>query len=188
MVNWRRWELIDLFQDPNNLPAFLDISLPGISIEERLHLFELLHPVHRLLDFWCGHSNQTPAWSPISDWQLSDWQAAQVHLHPQLKTTQVREELITCVTRQRSFEISRFLNASAGVDVPLLLDSTIATCLLPLWDSPQSFTSLVERWLQVRPVNPVTLEPVSEASALNELKQLLSQLEVFLYVLLETSP
>ena len=55
MVAFNGWDLMELFKEPNNLPAFLGMSLPNISVEERLHLFELFHPVHRLLDFWCGH-------------------------------------------------------------------------------------------------------------------------------------
>jgi len=48
MVNWRQWDLMDLFKekDPENLLA---MSLPETTLEERLHLYELLSPV-RLLD------------------------------------------------------------------------------------------------------------------------------------------
>lgn len=38
-----------LFKEPENLPAFLAMSLPATTGEEQLHLFELLHPAHRLL-------------------------------------------------------------------------------------------------------------------------------------------
>lgn len=44
MVNWRQWGLMSLFKEPDNLPAFLAMSLPDTTIEEQLHLFELLHP------------------------------------------------------------------------------------------------------------------------------------------------
>ncbi|HEY9667170.1 MAG TPA: class I SAM-dependent methyltransferase, partial [Coleofasciculaceae cyanobacterium] len=69
MVNWRQWNLMKLFKDPDNLPVFLAMSLPEISVEQRLRLFELLHPIHRLLDFWCGHPNQASDWIPVSEWQ-----------------------------------------------------------------------------------------------------------------------
>jgi len=45
--------------------------------------------------------------------------------------------------------------------------------------------SLVEQWLQIRSQMAVNLEPVSEQTATSEVKELLSGLEVFLYVLLE---
>src|SRR6476469_2358757 len=92
MVNWRHWEVTDLFKDSNNLPAFLEMSLPEISVEDRLHLFELLHPIHRLIDFWCGHPNQEQQFLPVPAWTLSDWQEAKVHLHPQLKNPQSKED------------------------------------------------------------------------------------------------
>lgn len=38
MVNWRQWNLMALFKEPGNLPAFLAISLPDTTVEERLHL------------------------------------------------------------------------------------------------------------------------------------------------------
>ena len=73
MVNWRQWDLMDLFKDPDDLPTFLGMSLPDTSREERLQLFELLHPINRLLDFWCCHPNQAQSFAPIAEWTDSDW-------------------------------------------------------------------------------------------------------------------
>jgi len=183
MINWRYWELMDLFQDPENLPAFLAMSLPEVPLEERLHLFELLHPVHRLLDFWCAHPNQTQDYVPVSEWSTEDWQEAQVRLHPQLTTPQAREKLIDCINSRRPFEISQLISLPART--PITVDSHIAACLLPLWEGPQSFMSLVERWQIVQPINAITLEPVNVQTAFEEIQKLLSSLEVYLYVLLE---
>ena len=101
MVNWRQWNLMDLFkeQDLENLPVFLAMSLPEIPVEEWLHLFELLRPVHRLLDFWCGHPNQSQSFVPVAEWTLSDWQEAQVHLQPQVRMLELQEELVRCITQ-----------------------------------------------------------------------------------------
>jgi SAM-dependent methyltransferase len=185
MLNWRHWEVIDLFKEPDNLPVFLGMNLPELSVEERLHLFELLHPMHRLLDFWCGHPNQAKPFVPVAEWTLSDWQKVQVHLHPQLKTPQTREDLSECIAKQRPFEFSRYLPVTTTS--PITIESTMAACLLPLWErvEPVTFTSLVERWLKIRPFHPVTLEPLDGKTAFNEVKKLLSNLEVFIYVLLE---
>ncbi|GAB4292332.1 MAG: class I SAM-dependent methyltransferase [Oscillatoriaceae cyanobacterium] len=182
MVNWREWELLDLFKNPDNLPAFLAISLPELSVEERLHIFELLNPVHRLMDFWCGHANQSQPFMSLSDWSEIDWQNAVVELHPQLKTHQFKEYLIDCINHHHPCEISRYLQVPTIT--PIFIDSSIAPCLLPLWDAPQSVTFLVERWLQVSPVNPATLEPVPAEKASSEVIELLQKLETFLYVLL----
>lgn len=183
MVKWRQWELMDLFQDPNDLPSFLAMSLPDISVEEQLHLFELLQPTNRLLDFWCAHPTASANFSSAAEWDVAEWQRAQVQLHPQLKTPTVKEKLTECITERQPFNISQFIPEPARTSI--IVDSHIATCLLPLWEGSQSFTSLVKRWQVVKPVDPITLEPVSEETALEEVKQFLSNLEVYLYVLVE---
>lgn len=183
MVNWRHWELMDLFKEPENLPHFLSLSLPDLSIEDYLHLFELLHPVHRLMDFWCAHPHEAESFVPVSQWTLSDWQQARVFLHPQLKSNEVREDLIACINNHNPFLISRYIPLPTLT--PIAIDSNIAACLLPLWDSPQPLLSLVQRWLKLRPFHPVTLEAVTQQEALKEISELLQRLEVFLYILLE---
>ncbi|MBD1996780.1 class I SAM-dependent methyltransferase [Leptolyngbya sp. FACHB-541] len=184
MVNWRHWELTDLFKEPDNLPMFLALSLPGASVEERLHLFNLLHPVHRLIDFWCGHPNREAVSKPIDDWEQSNWQNAQVHLHPNLRHPQVKEKLFECLEKQEPFEISQYIPIAALN--PVVLESNIAACcLLPLWDNPQPATAMVDRWLKVQPYDPVTMEAKSESDAFSQVQKLLSKLEVFLYVLIE---
>ncbi len=183
MVNWRHWELMDLFKEPENLSPFLAMSLPDLSVEARLHLYEMLHPVHRLIDFWCCRSNHTQPFLPVWEWSLSDWQNAQVDIHPQLQTTQVKEDLIKSINSNSSFEISRYLPLPTLI--PILVDSSLAACLLPLWEGAQPVVCLVERWLKLRTLDPVTLEPVSKEMAWDEIKELLKILEVYLYVLLE---
>ncbi|MGF1676233.1 MAG: class I SAM-dependent methyltransferase, partial [Rivularia sp. (in: cyanobacteria)] len=86
MVNWRQWDLMGLFKEPDDLPAFLGMSLPELSTEEKLNLFELFHPVHRLLDLWCGNPDQQQSFVSVEEWTNSNWEGAKVHLHPQLKT------------------------------------------------------------------------------------------------------
>jgi 2-polyprenyl-3-methyl-5-hydroxy-6-metoxy-1,4-benzoquinol methylase len=182
MVNWRQWELIDLFKEPDDLPAFLGMSLPELSAEEKLNLFELFHPVHRLLDLWCGNLDKSQSFIPVGEWNDSQWQTAKVHLHPQLKTLKLREDLIACVTEIRPFIISEHLSLIKDL---VSIDSSMALCLIPLLEQPQSMTSLVERWKQVRPLNPVTLEPTDGSQAFYMLQQLFLQLESLGYVMLE---
>lgn len=186
MVKWRQWELTDLFKDPEDLPAFLAMSVPDLSVEERLRLFELLHPVHRLIDFWCAHPDQAKPFTPIADWTDADWLATKVHLHPQLKRLELKQELIDSVRQHKPFEITQYIPSPTVT--PFFVTSTMAACLLPLWDGPQPFRTLVERWLKIKPLDPVTLESVGEQEATSEIKSLLRSLEVFLYVLLEKTP
>lgn len=182
MVNWRQWELMDLFKDPDNLPTFLAMTLPDISIEERLQLFELLHPVHRLIDFWCGHPQPAQDILPVAELTDSDWRVSKVHLCPQLKTPNFKEDLIACVREIRPFPICQYLSSTEGIKE---LETSRATCLIPLLEQPQPMMSIVERWKKFRPIDPVTLEPTDSEAAFNIVKQLLISLERFGYVMLE---
>lgn len=185
MVNWRQWKLMDLFKEPDNLPMFLEISLPETSVEQQLHLYELLHPIHRLLDFWCGHPNQAQPFVPVAEWSSSDWLDAKVHLHPQLKTPAVKQEAFKRTTLLNPFEISKYLPVTGE---QTLIDSSVAACLLPLWEEAQSVPSLLNRWQKLRPVHPVTLEPTTESEAFEIVSSTLTGLESSGYVLLERQP
>lgn len=184
MVNWREWQLLDLFKNPDDLPAFLSMSLPGTTIEEQLHLFELLHPVHRLLDFWCGHPSEARSFLPVSEWDLSDWQGTKVHLHPQLRTAAFKQRLIACLSELTPFNLSQILQTKQGTTV--LVDRAMAECLFPLLEKGvQPFASLVNRWQQLHPVHPVTLEPTTDTEAAQNLQKVLAQLEELGIILLE---
>ncbi|PZV13225.1 MAG: SAM-dependent methyltransferase [Leptolyngbya sp.] len=185
MVNWCDWEILDLFKDAENLPLFWAMSLPEASIEQRLQLFELLHPISRLLDFWCGHPGQAHVYETVAAWTKEDWQTVKVYLHPQLKTFHLREELVRSIEHHQPFSLSGYLPGLAKNAVTL--ESAVAATLLPLWDEPQTVTALIERSRQIQPLNPVTLEPRTSTAILDDLMALLTRLEVFLYVLLEPS-
>ncbi len=182
MVNWREWDFRDLFKEANNLPVFLQMSLPDLSIETRLHMYELLHPIHRLLDFWCGHPYQEQTFVPFSEWNDTDWQTAKVYLHPQLNTSKFREDLVTNVTGCGILSLNNYLSTHKQV---VTLDSAMATCLLPLLDTPQTMLSLVERWKQFRPLDPVTLQPIDRQTSFNLVKNTVRSLESLDYLMLE---
>lgn len=182
MVNWRQWNLFELFKEPDNLPVFLAMSLPETTVEEQLRLFELLHPMHRLLDFWCGHLHQGNEYIPVNEWELADWKSAQVYLVPQLQIPEIKQQLINSITQLKPFEINQYLPIS---EKPVSVDSTIAGCLLPLWEKSQSIKSLLARWQKLRPLNPVTLELTTETEAIESLSQALTTLERCGYILLE---
>lgn len=184
MVNWRQWDLMALFKEPENLPAFLAMSLPETTQAEQLHLFELLNPVNRLLDFCCGHPNQGQSFVPVAEWTQSEWQEAKVHLVPQLKTPEVKAEVVRCIQQLKQFKISQYLAVADDID-NISVESTTAACLLPLWEDAQPISSLVDRWQKLRPVHLVTLEPTTEKSAWNVIIQSLAALERLGYVLLE---
>jgi 2-polyprenyl-3-methyl-5-hydroxy-6-metoxy-1,4-benzoquinol methylase len=184
MVNWRHWDVLNLFKDSDNLPALLEMGLASASTEENLRLFELLNPVHRLIDFWCGHAVESGV--PVDDWKDSEWQTAIAHLHPQIRTVHMREELIRCVREGQAFDISR--DVQLPTLAPILLEPTVAACLLPLWNEAQPIQAIAQRYRQIRAVDPVTLEPTTEVQAFEAVKDLLNRMDAFLYVLLEQAP
>jgi len=183
MRNWRQWDLMDLFKNPDNLPAFLGMSLPEASTEEQLQLFELLHPVHRLLDFWCGHPQAGNSFVPVLEWSDSEWEKATVHLHPQLKTPGFKQDLIGCVSEGKTFPIRKYLALNEDL---VYVDSSMALCLLLLFDKPLSMMSLVEQWQQLRPIDPLTAAPIDKVNVFHLLQKLLSLLEDFDYIMVET--
>jgi len=181
MTNWRKWDFRDLFKDPEELPFYLSIRLPDMEIEERLHLYELINPVHRLLDFWCGHPEQSQGFVASNQWSESDWQKAIVYIHPQLNSSRFREDLQMSIERCKTLELKKYLPVN---DMTVTIDSSVAICLLPLLDAPQSIQSLVERWQKCRPVNPISLQPTVYSEAFNLIKQVISELELLDYLMI----
>lgn len=182
MVNWREWDFRELFKEADKLPVFLEMSLPDLSMEDRLQMYELLHPIHRLLDFWCGHPHQVQTFVPFLEWSDSDWQTSKVYLHPQLNTAKFREDLVTSVTGCGTLSLNNYLSTHKQI---VTLDSSMATCLLPLLDAPQTMISLVERWKQFRPVDPVTLEPIDHQKTFQLIQNTIRTLESLDYLMLE---
>jgi 2-polyprenyl-3-methyl-5-hydroxy-6-metoxy-1,4-benzoquinol methylase len=184
MVNWRRWDVVDLFQNRNNLPEIMARRLPESSAEEKLRLYELINPVNRLLDFWCGHPGQTMGFQAVNTWESTDWQTATVHIHPILQHDYIRKSL----ARSAQLDQPCHLNAVFNETTPgqkWTVESTIASTLLPLLDGPQPVTALVDRYLKVRSVDPVTLAPFSPQVAFDRLTSTLKALAQSTYVLIE---
>ncbi len=184
MVNWRQWEITQLFQNPDDLPAFVAMGLSEATPEEQLHLFELLHPVHRLLDFWCGHPRTDGEFLAVDEWEDEQWQNAIAYLHPQLQTAEVRTGLEKSAAH---FEVFPLGDRFPIPGVPqVLADSALSACLLPLWEKPHAIVDLARRWHQLRPLHPVTLQPISLAESVTAVRRLLTTAFDFGYVLLET--
>lgn len=183
MVDWRHWNVMDLFQDPDDLPAYLAMGLADSPLETLLTMYELLQPVHRLLDFWCCHPSAEAEVVPVGSWKLVDWNSAQVSLHPQLKTDQVRRAAMNAIGKHEALVISNFL--SRPTLKPVSIDSGVTALLLQLWEEPKTFPALVDFWQRIYPINMVTLEPITPQTAAQQVASALSKLEVFLYVMPE---
>jgi SAM-dependent methyltransferase len=185
MVHWRQWELLDLFIEPENLPVFWQMTLPDLTVRQRLAIYELLNPVHRLMDFWAmpHAANVVPEVTMASDWDIADWQQATVQIHPVLRTEALRQAFVQHIQQRQPIDFGKIL-PEAGKSAPKI-DANLAACLLPLWDGAQSVKTLVDRYWQIEPTDPVTLEPRAIDAAWSQITKLLINLEVLLYVLLE---
>ncbi|MCH9055869.1 class I SAM-dependent methyltransferase [Synechococcus sp. PCC 6716] len=181
MVNWRHWNLLDLFRDPENLPTFLALSLPDVPLQVQLEMYELIHPVHRLLDFWCGHGGTKAEVAPLEEWSETQWQQATIHLHPQLRTAEIKEKWLNYLNDRRIVDLGTFMSAASPSSV--YIDPLGLATLLPLFEGSLPFPALCDRYRQLSPRDPVTLEPLAAATAQQQLQALLTRLETGLFVL-----
>ena len=182
MVNWRDWNLRELFKESDNLPLVWEMSLPDASIEDQLRMYELINPVHRLLDFWCGHFSQSPQMTSFEEWNEDDWYSARVCLHPQLQTQRFSADLQSCVMQCRTVNLCQHLSLVKPV---VTVDSSMAACLLPLLDSPQTIGTLSEYYAKIRPVNPITLRSQGVAEVLPLVQSTIRDLESLGYLMID---
>ena len=189
MINPADWQLTNLFPEhiPDGFVKFLDHATP----EQNLHAYELLHPVNRLLDMWCGHSGRS-AYTEISQWSETMWESATVHLHPILRTEKFFQTLDLAIANLMP-------DPSIEKLYDIKLDSlTVTLCLRFLWNRSCNFLELVTYWISHKPrltayakISTVfggkvkSIDKLNEQQARNELKSLLSQLTMFHVVLLE---
>ncbi|NER39228.1 MAG: methyltransferase domain-containing protein [Oscillatoria sp. SIO1A7] len=176
MVNEQQWRFLDLFEDSDDPLAFLAFTLPEMPEEERLHLFELFHPVHRLLDFWCDRSGARGANISLADCSLAEWQKFRFRLHPLLSLPEVKEKLLASLQQQQSLDLGSYLSATG--EFPFPLQGLEIRSLLALQDGSQSLASLAELWLEEHP-------NANAEIAIAELQEFLARLESVAFVLLE---
>lgn len=184
MLNWRQWDLMELFKEPDNLPTFLGMTLPEASIEDQLTLFELLHPIHRLLDFWCGHPQGGNTFIPVEEWTDTEWENATVHLHPQFNNSILKNSVVACVSEGKTFRISKNLALSEEF---VYIDSSMALCLLFLLETSLPMMSMVEKWQQFRPLDILTGEPIEKVKVFKLLQKMLTVLASFDLIMIETN-
>ncbi|WP_072620604.1 class I SAM-dependent methyltransferase [Spirulina major] len=182
MVEWRNWNLLDLFNTPDDLPVFWQLALPEASLEDQLTLIELLHPSNRLIDLWCCHPQPPSTIQPLDTWSQSDWLRSTIHLHPQLQIPAVRTELERCVAQLQPFNLGAFLR---HVGTAAVIDATLAAGLLiPLLQQPQPFQALTEHWQTLHPLNPITQAPTTPDEARSTLYSAAQGLEAGGYLLI----
>lgn len=177
MTKVRDWDLISLFKDPEEMPTFLAYSLPELDRETQLNLYELLNATNRLLDFWCGNKQETKTQKTPQELTFADWQKAKLHIHPQMKTPVVMDELVKSINEQYYFPISKYLPLTRE---EVLIKNNFAACLYPpLMESPQTLNFLVNRWQKLYPENPLTGAATTAEEAFKIMRQIAIEREAF---------
>jgi ubiquinone/menaquinone biosynthesis C-methylase UbiE len=161
MVDWRDWNWRDLFKNSDSLPIYLAMGLENADLGEQLCFYDLVQPNKRLLDFWCGHPVAEEAEEKLN-WQFLDPERVMVHLHPCLRSEAFRQAVLDgeSLVPLNLGDFFDFLVQDGWLDRTL-----VSAFFVPLLDSSQSLTFLAERWLRIRPINPVTLEPFDQQTA-----------------------
>ena len=183
MTNWQQWNLLSLFENPNDLPSYWAMSWDNLSIAQQLEVFELMHPVHRLLDFWCGKTELSVAmYVPLSEWPDEQWMRSNVSLHPSLRIADFRGVLAESIADRTPFKMNGLLNVGMDPELGFYLDAVWADVLWLMIDGSCSIQDLLRRYLDV-----ISNDGLSVDRAFDRFKQLLIRLEMDLYVLLEAN-
>ena len=174
-------EMLDISKNFSN--EFL-LSLENSDPETQLNLYDLLHPVHRLLDFWCGHPLDSQCLPPSpEDWTPEQYHQAIVLWHPLLCNEFVLQQFLTDLQNFKPFEISKILPI---VSSDVRIQPHLAACLLPLFAGEQPLSHLIDRYFQLYPVNPFTNQSNTLEDVLSCLLPSLLDLEKFTYILFKT--
>ncbi len=184
MTDWRSWDIDDLFEKPEDKPAFIELGLESCDSLDKIHFFDLVHPMHRLFDFWVtplSDLSDQPVFQDMSFEQAKDFQ---VMLHPQLRHNANLEEALheACEKRQR-FSLTKLV--SHGRPEIIEYDYLLASLILPLLKGRMSIRQLVERWQHLQPFDPLTDQPNMLENAYCYVMQYLQELERDLYVMVE---
>jgi SAM-dependent methyltransferase len=186
MVQWWDWDLINLFE-VDELPFEVVMQLSELSQEAQLALNESINWNHRLLDLWCGHPRESAVILPIDEWSEAVWLNTMVYFQPQLRNASFKADLQDCAATGKMLNASAHMRTTTVDPESVFIDSLTAGCLLPLLDRSCNFQDLLNRWMHLRPINPITLAPTTPPEAFDPLHQLLMHLERMGYVMLETA-
>ena len=190
MLDWPSWQVLELFdrsQDLQNSANILDFLLMGIAeadLETQLNLYDLLNPVHRLIDFWCGHPvDLTNIPALPEDWTPEQYQKTIVSWHPLLLDESIVKQFEEDLQNLNPFKLSEVLPI---VSNQVIIQPHICACLLPLFEGQKTLYSLIDRYFRLYPINPFNNKPNTHIEVLNCLLPSLLALEKFTYILLTT--
>ncbi|WP_338430029.1 class I SAM-dependent methyltransferase [Synechococcus elongatus] len=153
MVQAPLWRLNELFCERNQIPAFWALGVQETSLLDQAYLYDLLHPVNRLFDFWCSPQ---PLRSSIDwdEWPLEQCLALRVHLHPQLVQHSIEQQLQEKLKQRERFSLARALHGEfLGI---LTYEPLFGALIRPLFERSLSVKELVQRFQQLQPLDYAT--------------------------------
>ncbi|MFN3359892.1 MAG: class I SAM-dependent methyltransferase [Pseudanabaenaceae cyanobacterium] len=180
-TNWQFWNLFQLFDDSKKLPEEFALILESATEPQMLHLYELIHPANRLFDFWCSHKDTPTTYSYPSLLSLEEWATKTIQVNPVVQDLRfapeinLREALQIAITKSTPLPLNQYFSATS----PELISMNVDTCvvLYQLWEKPLPFPQVVDIWLKLRPLDPLTLQPRSLEQVAQSLLPILVMLE-----------
>lgn len=178
------WDVLGLFRDREAIPEPVPERLATLNEVEKMHLHELLSPGNRLIDFWCSPLPPRDR-ADAATWTDADWGAHAVALHPLLHTPEFQEQLFDAARTLKPLDLRKLFPVTHGMTV---VSSQLTPALIPLLDGPQSRDRLLQRLLEVYPLNPVTGEATDHDRLKTALTTAIVDLEAAGYLLLPPQP
>ncbi|MDX2270899.1 MAG: class I SAM-dependent methyltransferase [Cyanobacteriota bacterium] len=145
LVDYRSWDPVTQFQ---SMPEFVQKALTTLSYEQRLHLFELISPTHRLIDLWADHPSNRPA---DRIWQEKDWQQGKLQFNPILSERPDFRNNWQQVAQANSDFGMNWANSPQG---RLTIAAPMVKTLAPLLEQPMTLHDLLEHAKQLASSSP----------------------------------
>ncbi len=189
LVDQPFWQIADLFDSPEAIPDFMQMAQAMATPEELLYLYELLNPMHRLLDFYCGHPHISNNYRSPADWQEVEWHSATAWLHPQLQDAEVKAGLERAISGLAPCPMSPYLSVTSPKEISLLPPSSLMLYILLTEGKGQgmNFSELVNLWQDTFPHNPISRTPLSPEETAKQVRRILTDLEELQFIFLTTS-
>jgi 2-polyprenyl-3-methyl-5-hydroxy-6-metoxy-1,4-benzoquinol methylase len=186
LVDHAFWRIADLFTSPEAIPDFIEMAEAMATPQERLYLYELLNPVHRLLDFYCGHAHIPNSFRDPAEWQEQEWYNAKAWLHPQLQDGEVRAGLEQAISALAPCAMSPYLTVTSPKEISLLPPSRLMLYILLTEGKGQGmdFPQLVQLWQNTFPHNPLSRTPMTPAQTAQQVRRILIDLEELQFIFL----
>ncbi|TAD82806.1 MAG: methyltransferase domain-containing protein [Oscillatoriales cyanobacterium] len=181
-VEPQNWDLDRLF-DRAQLPALVQKRLQQGNLQDRMRWHELMSNSNRLTDLFCSPAEITVnSWQPDAAELRQCENSLRVALHPLLNTEEFRLAAVDACRYLKPLNLGVFLQRPFGIGAA---SASLLPVLMPLLDSPQRLTNLIDHCLQVSPVDPIDHSPIARSDAAQQVCEFLDKLHTFGYILIE---